>query len=310
MKRFATRTKGIKRHNVKGLSWTFGQWLDQPVHTAAYLLILLLVLLLGIRNTLGPEFIEWIEIGQGAFVEATGAMMDLILFGLYIAAVTDRRTRKREIQGHEDLIEDFKRWDSKEARHRIGGAIRRLNNLGRTAIDFSGIKLTHFSLSERGIISIANSTFHNQTLASWGKGSTILTDVNFMSIDCCEVVFSEHDVIPSEHTKVIDCCFQGCRLTGANFSGALLEWTEPPPKEIGHWEEVDSSSYFVQTYYPPFHEVDLAGVSFERAVFRNADFRDAHNLENCNFSGAKGLDDCLFDNEHIRTKVLKKVGEE
>ena len=277
---------------------------DHPVAMACALLVLLLTLL----NAYGTGFSKWHEIGKGVFVEATGAAMDLVVFGIFIALVAARRERKREIRSHEELIEDFKKWDSEEARHRIGAAIRRLNNLGRTAIDFSGIKLSRFRLSDHGITSIANSTFYDGTLASWGKGGVYLTDVNFMFIDCREVVFSSENFHSTEHVKFNDCCFQNCKLTGATFSGALLEWTEEPPEKTGFWEEDDDGSrFFLQEHHPPFYEVDLAGVSFEKAVFQNADFRDAYNLEHCNFSGAKGLKDCLFDTEEIREQVLKSL---
>ena len=302
---------------TSGLNWNIrrlvrnpSEMLNHPVGMALFLLIMLLVLLLGLLVFLGPEFTNGKDIGQGVFVEATGAMMDLVVFGLFIAAVAAQRERNREIRSHEDLIEDLKKWDSEEARHRIGGAIRRLNNLRRTAIKFAGLKLSDFWFSDHGINSIAESTFYDGTFASWGPGKVELTRVYFSSIDCCKVVFSTHDFLSTDHAIFRDCSFVHCKLTGATFSGALLEWTEEPPEETGYWvEDDDGSGGFYQEHYPPFYEVDLAGVSFEKAVFRNADFRHAYNLELCNFSGAKGLEDCVFDSENIREKVLKSVAD-
>lgn len=310
MDRLATRTTRALRRRVRSLIQKSRETLDHPVGTAFFLLIMLTTLLVGVLNLLGSEFIQGKELGQGAFIEATGAMMDLVIFGLFIAAVAGRRERYREIRSHEELIEDFKKWESEEARHRIGGAIRRLNTLGRTKVDFAGIKLSQFRFSDHGCTSIANSTFFDGTMASSAKGGVVLTDVNFSEIDCREVVFSKYDYFSTTYAKYVDCHFERCKLAGATFSGALLEWTEEPPAETGNWVEVDGREHFYQEYYPPFCEVDLAQVSFEKTEFRNVDFREAYNLQHCNFSGAKGLEDCLFDSEEIAEKVLANATNE
>ena len=52
---------------------------------------------------------------------------------------------------------------------------------------------------------------------------------------------------------------------------------------------------------------NLKGASFEDVTFRNADFRDAVNIGDCTFTGAKGLDECLFDNEGVKEQILRKA---
>ncbi len=42
--------------------------------------------------------------------------MDVLVFGVLIGVVIVRRDRRREIRSHVELIEDFKKWDSEEAR--------------------------------------------------------------------------------------------------------------------------------------------------------------------------------------------------
>ena len=58
------------------------------------------------------------------------------------------------------------------------------------------------------------------------------------------------------------------------------------------------------TNRPPFWKADLKGASFKNVAFRNADLRDAVNLMECNFAGATGLDDCIFDSDEIKQSVL------
>ena len=86
-------------------------------------------------------------------------MFDIILFGVIIAFFMFLRDRRKAIERYQEEIDDFKKWDSEEARYRIAGAIRRLNRLGKTDIDFGGIKLRDFSLSH----------FLKSSISSWWR---------------------------------------------------------------------------------------------------------------------------------------------
>ena len=83
-----------------------------------------------------------------------------------LALVIVRRDRRRETVSQHELIDDFKKWDSEEARHRIAGAVRRLNRLGQTAIDFVGMETTGLSFPAHDIGSIAGSAFY---AGAWGS---------------------------------------------------------------------------------------------------------------------------------------------
>ena len=51
---------------------------------------------------------EW----QGLFIEASGAVMGLVVFGVVML----RWDRKREVRSQQERIDDFNEWDSDEAR--------------------------------------------------------------------------------------------------------------------------------------------------------------------------------------------------
>ena len=254
----------------------------------------------------------------GVYVEAAGAVMDIVVFGIILALLSLWTNRNRErtldIARQKELIDDFKKWDSDEARHRIAGAIRRLNRLRCTMIDFSGIELSNFSFEWNDIRSIAGSTFYD---GSWGTGSrrerVILEEVDFATVDCRNVMFSKFNPFGGFDPDMTirfatfrDCNFRDSQLQEAIFCGAYLEWSEKPPEEVGEWEDFgDGHGAFHQTYWPPFDGADLKGASFEEVAFRNADFRGAENIESCIFAGAKGLDECLFDDEKTKKRILK-----
>jgi hypothetical protein len=47
--------------------------------------------------------------------------------------------------------------------------------------------------------------------------------------------------------------------------------------------------------------------SFKDCWFKNADFRNADNILEADFTGAKGLEDAFFDNDEIRAAVLAQA---
>lgn len=254
------------------------------------------------------------EILRGIYIEATGAAMDIVVFGFVLALLVYWTNRRREhaleIARHKELFDDFKKWDADEARYRIAGALRRLNRLGYTKIDFSGLELSDFSFGWHEIESIEGSTFYD---GSWGtlsrKDRVALERVDFSGLDCRNVVFSKFNPFSGLGMRLRfamfkDCNFRDARMQGAVFRGAHLEWTQRPPDEMGEWIDVDDgNSAFRQNYWPPFDEVDLSGVSFQDVCFTNADFRGALNVKDCSFSGAEGLGECLFDDDEIKRRV-------
>ena len=261
---------------------------------------------------LSKRYIHLSDMQRGIFVEAVGATMDIVVFGIVIGLFSFVMDRRRDVRRQMELIDDFKKWNSDESRYRIAGAVRRLNRLGVVSIDFSGIELSDFSFRRHDIRNISGSTFYG---GSWGTGGSrdkvVLERIDFGDLDCRDVVFSRFNPLSGFPISVYfatfrDCNFASAQLQGAVFRGANMEWSEEPPDEIGHWEDIeDGNKAFLQTYYPPFDGADLKGASFRDVTFRNTDFRGAVNLGACWFEGADGLDACTFDDEDIRLNVLR-----
>ena len=256
----------------------------------------------------------WGGLWQGVFVEAAGAAMDLVVFGIIIAFVAARRARQNAVNTQVELIDDFKKWNSDEGRYRIAGAVRRLNRMGRTAINFSGIEMSDFSFPKHDIVSIAGSTFYDGTWGSRGSRDTVMLErADFTKVDCRDVVFSPFNplgglrwALKRRFATFRDCCFTEARLEGSRFDGALLEWSEEPPDEVGEWDtDSDGERFFVPTYQGPFDMANLSGASFRDVVFRNADFRGADSLRECEFSGASGLETCVFDSAEEKAWTVR-----
>lgn len=293
------------RKKARAVNW-FG-----PIPTATTIAGVIILLLWVISGWYGgaPG-----EILRGIYIEAGGAVMDVVIFGIILAVLADMTSRRRDVTRQMELIDDYKKWDSAEARYRIAGAIRRLNRLNRTAIDFSGIEISNFRFRWLEIESIAGSTFYDGSWGTWsGKDRVTLTDVDFSGVDCRNVMFSKYNPFPDLEAPgrlatFTNCSFVDSQLQSAVFRGACLEWSESPPEELGTWEDIgDGNGVFLQTHSPPFDGADLKGASFEGVLFRNADFRGAKNIGECLFAGAKGLAECLFDSEEVKKEVLREA---
>lgn len=264
-------------------------------------------------KSMAPEF------QPDLWVEFWGLTFDVVFILLIFAFFEHRRQKFLQIQSQHDIIEDYKRWDSEEARFRLAGSIRRLNRLGVHAINLSGARISDFSFSVNNISSLAGSTFYDGTWGeAIGEGSVVLKKVDFWNLDCRSVMFSPYDPFSGldfdlqRNARFEDCTFINTDLRKATFNGASLKWTETPPDSLCEFEE-DPETGEVKAYqvnYGSFDGADLRRASFSRCVFENVDFRGATGILEADFSEAKGLDEAVFDDDATRSAVLANASKD
>ncbi|MER9726680.1 MULTISPECIES: pentapeptide repeat-containing protein [unclassified Mesorhizobium] len=244
------------------------------------------------------------DIEQGVYVEAWGTLFDIIFVVLLIGWFELRRERKQHIERYSEEIDDYKRWDTEEARVRIAGNLRRLSKLGVTAFDLRGITLRDFSFFQNRITKLRGTVFNTNSISGLANFGTVLDNVDFSATDCVGVVFSKGMLGGTLFgIKGTNLRFLQTNLVNATFDGATLEWTDFKPNEDDWFEVIDDDPQNrAQVYAPPFEDAELAGASFRNANLLNADFRYAKGLEFVNFSGTKGLETCFFD-EGVREKL-------
>jgi uncharacterized protein YjbI with pentapeptide repeats len=248
------------------------------------------------------------QIGQGIYVEAWGTVFDILVVGIILTIFTINRDRREKINRYLDEIDDFKKWDNEEARLRIAGNIRRLAKLGKTDIDLSGIVLRNFSFGDQDIGSLRGSIFSHGLTFATSKNNTCLENVDFLGVDCSGVVFSRNTGEFAGLGLVgKNLGFINANLNGACFNGAKLAWTDYKANEddwhVDHGWDDHGAPIIQRVYYPAFSEADLKGCSFRYAELDHADFREARNLLEVDFTGAKGLETCFFDDK-MRERIL------
>lgn len=252
--------------------------------------------------------------GSDYRVEFMGLIFDIFFILMIFAVLQYGAQRRQAIARQEETVEDYKRWDSVEARFRLAGALRRLNRLGVTTIDFTGVRLSDFNFSDNKIQDISGSVFYD---GSWGEpfkpNEIALTKVSFDWVRCNNVQFSPFNPLQAFKSQVLgfasfaDCSFRYCKLEGSSFNGAHLLWTDKPPDSLyedGGYDD-DGFPIAIRAHYGPFEDADLKGVSFRNTQFANADFRGVLNIAKADFTGAGGLDTCIFDQDALENEVLR-----
>ena len=242
----------------------------------------------------------------------------LVIFGLF----QDRRQQLNNIARQEEIIEDLKRWDNEESMHRIVGAVRRLNNMGKTKIDLRDATLSGAEFEKYGVESLRGSNLSGKNIIPIERDTYSKSNfkkIDFSSLDLQEVIFGydafktfksgifKPQYIISSHYK--NCNFCDSNLENSVFDSAKLWWDTQPPdsleEEVG--EIKDGYPITGRTHFDSFNDTRLKGVSFRKCQFHHADFREAFNVEEAEFAGAKGLETCVFDTEELKTRIIAKA---
>lgn len=264
-------------------------------------------MIIGLWQSLIPDFYH------DLWVEFWGLTFDVVFILLIFAFFEHRRQRFLQIQSQHDIIEDYKGWDSEEARFRLAGAIRRLNKMGVCAINLSGARISNFSFGRNNIGSLRGSIFFDGTWGEpIGESSVVLSKIDLSHLDCRSVTFSPYDPFSGlgfdiqRHARFEDCSFIETNLRGATFNGASLKWTEAQPGSHYEFEEDPETGqgFATQVSRGPFDGADLSGASFSGSVLENADFRGALGVLEADFSEATGLEATVFDDEDTKSAVV------
>ena len=282
----------------------FWKWVE-PAWPAA----LVLVVLVFVLELLRGAYYGFGNIEQGIYIEGWGTVFDIAIVGVILTLFAIGRDRKERIERYLDEIDDFKKWDSEEARLRIAGNIRRLAKLGKTDIDFSGIVLRDVSFESQDIESLKGATFSlGLRLDRMSKMSTVLENVDFSHVDCAGVVFSRN-IGNFAWIGFVgkNLRFTDAKLNGACFDGAKLSWTDYKADksdwDVYHGDDDEGRPMIQRVPYAAFAGADLKGCSFRYTELDHADFREAKNIRAENFTGAKGLETCFFDDD-VQEQIL------
>lgn len=260
-------------------------------------------------------FTEFPKLGD-LLVEFWGLFFDVLVILVGFGVIQYRKQRRDDILRHEEVIEDLKRWTSEEAKHRIFGAMRRLNKMKKTNFDLTGADISYVSFSAFGVSSINGSIiFSNGEVADNYQARTKFAGVDFSHLNAQKVIFEKVStlrlggvpIVVGCRAKYVSCNFYDADLRFSKFDGAELIWQHTPPESLYVYqgEDADGQPYFNRETFDGFNDADVSNASFRYCKFKYADFRLAKNLELADFSHAEGLDTCVFDDEETKNNIIE-----
>lgn len=156
---------------------------------------------------------------------------------------------------------------------------------------FAGLRLQDYSFQQYGFTKFNGAVFAAMPTTRGQAKKNHFTNMDFSDLDLSETIFGisqDNIILPGEYedlsSKLTDCNFANAVLKSVKFDRCQMIWG------------ADSAGAFVGA--------DMGGASFVGADMQNADFRGALNIEKADFTGATGLETCLFDDEETKQRVM------
>jgi hypothetical protein len=177
-----------------------------------------------------------------ARIEFVGFCLDVFLLGLIFSIFMQRYQWKQDIKRWQEEIDDYRRWDEKEAMFRIVGNIKRLNRAGVTKIDLSGCYLRGANLSD---LNLRGSIFFDADLRGVDFSYTNLDEVRFGGTDLKESI-------------LIGTTFKNASFAGVNLDDAKVRepWWFKDLKEMGV-KQADILSEIYEIAYDNENSIDV-----------------------------------------------------
>ena len=258
-----------------------------------------------------PEMID-------ILVEAHGLVFDIILFGIIIS-IYDIITRNKEekikkeeeksqqIKRYLEEIDDYRHWDSDEAKYRIIGNVKRLNKLGVSKIDLnkcylSGSELVGLNLKDAilGQAGIGNSHIVRCSLINANLETALVDN---------ELIFSDFSEANFNHAPIFKVESIGCKFRGSNFESSTFEeciFKNFHLSQVPKDNKVEFKKLIFETSYinkedivdgiiysdftsAIFKWAKIKAVDFEENIFKETDFENA-TLKNVKFVKSEIID--------------------
>jgi hypothetical protein len=157
------------------------------------------------------------DLYKNVLVEAHGMLFDLLIIGVFILWLHILIEKRRDIKRYHDEIDDFRNWESDEAKFRIVGNIKRLNRMGITKIDLNNCILRDAQLEDA---ELKGANLESAILDEANLGGTIIRDANLRHAEFKGANLLGVDFTCSDLYRVF---FRGADLTYAQFDGANME---------------------------------------------------------------------------------------
>ena len=221
----------------------------------AIIVISALLIILRKDTTLG-EFIE------GVSVESVGMLFDILVLGVIFHYFYGKGEKQRKIERYKDEIDNFRRWDEKEAMFRHVANIKRLTKLGVEDLYLNDCFLNNSNLGGINLkgVDLERAKLNGAYLACANLEFAHLENADLEGANLEEINLSGADM------ESVD--LKGANLKYANLQGAILVSADlrGANLEIADLEGADLES------------ANLTDVNLSDTILKNANLEDVEGL--------------------------------
>lgn len=158
-------------------------------------------------------------------VEFHGLIFDLFFLGIILTLYENYRDKKDKKERYKEEIDDFRNWQSEEAKYKILGNIRRLYDLGSTEFILNHCYIKNGDLTE---FNFTNSSFAFANLESACFSKSNLNNCTFVGADlrkilCVETMANNANF---ERGDLSNSTFTNCDLSSSNLRSANLKYAK------------------------------------------------------------------------------------
>ena len=164
----------------------------------------LLLFLVGILLLFGSKLLFHLTLTDNLgnlWSEVFGMLLDIIFLGLFLTFLNNKNDKKEKIERYFEEIDDFREWESAEAKCRILGNAKRLIKLGRHSLDLSNCYLNNSTFSS---LNLTGTTFRYCSVENSMFSETTISEANF------------------NVARLSGSHFVGCQIDRCNFQAATL----------------------------------------------------------------------------------------
>lgn len=204
-----------------------------PIFVTLLLAVLLLRLIIPYTVIVGGGYDElfW----ENLAVELNAMLIELFIIVLMIMWITKAVEKRNKIKIYKEEIEEFRHWESDEAKYRIVGNIKRLNRLGIYKIDLSSCYLKKAVLRNAKLqgsdllmanlqdCDLSGTDLEGARLCGINLQNAILLNTNITGADLSDSQLQNVNLVKTTIDRVI---WTSCNLSDANISGMNFENTD------------------------------------------------------------------------------------
>jgi hypothetical protein len=224
-------------HGCKILLRKIGQSILNPLGASLLVLLSMSALVVFVTFELGYYNAQFLP---NVLAEAHGLLLELLVLGVLLLWLNKRGEDKFRVESYKQQIDDFRGWRSDEAAYRIVGNIKRLNELGISAIDlhdcyFGNISLANINLrgANLGNVNFREVRFWRTCLAEASLRGADISTLNFRNrdeVDLTDAIYDYETKFP-EPSFSDDADYGQVRSRYAEQAGMVEDlWAEEPPK--------------------------------------------------------------------------------